>query len=228
MISVNSPSHNRPGSVGRVLPNLEVRLEHWDTGEACPTGVIGKILVKGPSVMNGYFDDFEATSMRLHRGWYDTQDMGYMDVDGYLWHVGRLARFLKIGGEMVSLPLVEDILQRALPPGVDGVVVEAPDATRGSRVVAVVTEGVDEREVLRQMGGDLPNDRAAETVRGRPGAAEDAERQDRLPQSHRGRARPRPPSVRVRPAGDGAHRATTIAVMSSTCSVPIVARMRRR
>jgi acyl-[acyl-carrier-protein]-phospholipid O-acyltransferase/long-chain-fatty-acid--[acyl-carrier-protein] ligase len=107
--------------------------------------------------MNGYFDDFEATSMRLHRGWYDTQDMGYMDADGYLWHVGRLARFLKIGGEMVSLPQVEDILQRALPPGVDGVVVEAPDAARGSRVVAVVTEGVDEREVLRQMSGDLPN-----------------------------------------------------------------------
>jgi acyl-[acyl-carrier-protein]-phospholipid O-acyltransferase/long-chain-fatty-acid--[acyl-carrier-protein] ligase len=134
-----------------------VRLEHWDTGEPCPTGAIGKILVKGPSVMNGYFDDFEATSMRLHRGWYDSQDMGYMDADGYLWHVGRLARFLKIGGEMVSLPLVEDILQRALPPGVDGVVVEAPDASRGSRVVAVVTEGVDEREVLRQMGGDLPH-----------------------------------------------------------------------
>ena len=155
VIAVNSPSHNRPGSVGRVLPNLEVRLEHWDTGEPCPVGAIGKILVKGPSVMNGYFDDFEATSMRLHRGWYDTQDMGYMDADGYLWHVGRLARFLKVGGEMVSLPQVEDILQRALPPGVDGVVVEAPDAARGSRVVAVVTEGVDEREVLRQMAGDL-------------------------------------------------------------------------
>lgn len=155
VIAVNSPSHNRPGSVGRVLPNLEVRLEHWDTGDACPVGAIGKILVKGPSVMNGYFDDFEATSMRLHRGWYDTQDMGYMDADGYLWHVGRLARFLKVGGEMVSLPQVEDLLQRALPPGVDGVVVEAPDAARGSRVVAVVTEGVDEREVLRQMAGDL-------------------------------------------------------------------------
>ena len=155
VIAVNSPSHNRPGSVGRVLPNLEVRLEHWDTGEACPVGAIGKILVKGPSVMSGYFDDFEATSMRLHRGWYDTQDMGYMDADGYLWHVGRLARFLKVGGEMVSLPQVEDILQRALPPGVDGVVVEAPDAARGSRVVAVVTEGVDDREVLRQMAGDL-------------------------------------------------------------------------
>jgi len=156
VISVNSPPHNRPGSVGRVLPNLEVRLEHWDTGEPCPVGTTGKILVKGPSVMAGYFDDFEATSTRLHRGWYDTQDMGYMDADGYLWHVGRLARFLKVGGEMVSLVQAEDILQRALPAGVDGVVVEVPDAARGSKIVAVVTEGVDEREVIRQMGGELP------------------------------------------------------------------------
>jgi acyl-[acyl-carrier-protein]-phospholipid O-acyltransferase/long-chain-fatty-acid--[acyl-carrier-protein] ligase len=157
VISVNSPPHNRPGSVGRVLPNLEVRLVHWDTGDACPVGTIGKILVKGPSVMNGYFDDFEATAMRLHLGWYDTQDMGYRDADGYLWHVGRLARFLKVGGEMVSLVQVEDILQRALPPGVDGVIVETPDASRGARIVAVVTEGVDDREVLRQMGGELSN-----------------------------------------------------------------------
>jgi acyl-[acyl-carrier-protein]-phospholipid O-acyltransferase / long-chain-fatty-acid--[acyl-carrier-protein] ligase len=155
VISVNAPAHNRPGSVGRVLPNIEVRLEHWETGEPCPVGATGKILVKGPSVMNGYFDDFEATSMRLHRGWYDTQDMGYMDADGYLWHVGRLARFIKIGGEMVSLVQVEDALQRAVPPGVDGVVAEVADAARGSRVVAVVTEGVDEREVVRQMSGEL-------------------------------------------------------------------------
>jgi acyl-[acyl-carrier-protein]-phospholipid O-acyltransferase/long-chain-fatty-acid--[acyl-carrier-protein] ligase len=62
VISVNSPTHNRPGSVGRVLPNLEVRLEHWDTAEPCPVGTTGKILVKGPSVMAGYFDDFEATA----------------------------------------------------------------------------------------------------------------------------------------------------------------------
>ena len=120
VISVNSPHDNRPGSVGRVLPNLEVRLEHWETGEPCAVGTTGKILVKGPSVMNGHFDDFESTSTAAAPRWYDTQDMGYMDADGYLWHVGRLVRFLKVGGEMVSLVQVEDILQRALPPGVDG------------------------------------------------------------------------------------------------------------
>jgi acyl-[acyl-carrier-protein]-phospholipid O-acyltransferase/long-chain-fatty-acid--[acyl-carrier-protein] ligase len=93
----------------------------------------------------------------MRRGWYDTQDMGYMDEDGYLWHVGRLARFLKVGGEMVSLVRVEDVLERALPPGVVCSVVEVPDAARGSKIVAVVSEGVNEREVLRQMGNELPN-----------------------------------------------------------------------
>ena len=107
--------------------------------------------------MAGYFDDFEANASRMQRGWYDTQDMGYMDEEGYLWHVGRLARFLKIGGEMVSLVRVEDVLERAVPSGVACSVVEVPDATRGSRIIAVVSEGVDEREVLRQMSGELPN-----------------------------------------------------------------------
>jgi acyl-[acyl-carrier-protein]-phospholipid O-acyltransferase/long-chain-fatty-acid--[acyl-carrier-protein] ligase len=157
VISVNSPEHNRPGSVGRVLPNVEVRMEHYETGDPCPVGTIGRIMVKGPSVMSGYFDDFEANATRMRRGWYDTQDMGYMDADGYLWHVGRLARFLKIGGEMVSLVRVEDVLERAVPPGVVCSVVEVPDATRGSKIVAVVSEGVNEREVLRQMSGELPN-----------------------------------------------------------------------
>jgi acyl-[acyl-carrier-protein]-phospholipid O-acyltransferase/long-chain-fatty-acid--[acyl-carrier-protein] ligase len=157
VISVNSPEHNRPGSVGRVLPNLEVRLEHYETGEPCPPGTIGKIMVKGPCVMAGYFDDFESNASRMHRGWYDTQDMGYMDAEGYLWHVGRLARFLKIGGEMVSLVRVEDVLERAVPPGVVCSAVEVPDGARGSKIVAVVSEGVDQREVLRQMSGELPN-----------------------------------------------------------------------
>jgi len=156
VIAVNSPDHNRPGSVGRVLPNIQVRMEHYETGDTCGVGQIGKILVKGESVIKSYYDDFEATANRVRQGWYDTGDMGYMDQDGYLWHVGRLGRFLKVGGEMVSLVQVEDVLERSLPPGVLGAAVEVPDASRGSRVVAAVTESVDERAVLAAMAGSLP------------------------------------------------------------------------
>jgi acyl-[acyl-carrier-protein]-phospholipid O-acyltransferase / long-chain-fatty-acid--[acyl-carrier-protein] ligase len=156
VISVNTPQHNRPGSVGRALPNVQVRIEHYDTGEACRVNEIGKVLVKGPSVMKGYFDDFEATSMHLRHGWYDTGDMGYMDDDGYLWHVGRLRRFLKIAGEMVSLVKVEDVLERLLPDDCACCVVEVPDALRGARIVAAVTSQVDEKLVLSQMAESLP------------------------------------------------------------------------
>jgi len=156
VISVNTPEHNRPGSVGRVLPNLQVRMEHYETGEEGKVNEIGKILVKGDSVMAAYFDDFEATALRMRHGWFDTGDMGYMDEDGYLWHVGRLTRFLKIGGEMVSLVQVEDVLQRVVPAEVTCAVVEVPDALRGSKIVAVVTGQVDERAVMKQMGAELP------------------------------------------------------------------------
>jgi len=156
VISVNAPGHNRPGSTGHVLPNLQVRIEHFETGEVCDTGQVGKILVKGESVMSGYFDDFEATALRMRHGWYDTGDMGYLDDDGYLWHAGRLGRFVKIGGEMVSLGQVQDVLDRMLPESVSGAIVEVADVVRGSKIVAVVTEGIDNRDVLRRMGGELP------------------------------------------------------------------------
>jgi acyl-[acyl-carrier-protein]-phospholipid O-acyltransferase / long-chain-fatty-acid--[acyl-carrier-protein] ligase len=156
VISVNTPQHNRAGSVGRALPNVKVRIEHYDTGEECPVNQIGKVLVKGPSVMSGYFDDFETTSLHIRHGWYDTGDMGYMDDDGYLWHVGRLRRFLKIAGEMVSLVKVEDVLERLLPDDCACCVVEVPDAVRGARIVAAVTAEVDEKTVLSQMAESLP------------------------------------------------------------------------
>jgi acyl-[acyl-carrier-protein]-phospholipid O-acyltransferase / long-chain-fatty-acid--[acyl-carrier-protein] ligase len=156
-ITVNTPDFNRPGSVGRPLQGVQVRVENYETGEACAVGEIGKILVKGENVMKGYFDDFEQNSLSMRHGWYDTGDMGYMDVDGYLWHVGRLKRFLKIGGEMVSLIRVEIVLERLLPSDFECCVVEVPDHIRGARIVVAVTKPVDEKKLLKQMAEELPN-----------------------------------------------------------------------
>jgi acyl-[acyl-carrier-protein]-phospholipid O-acyltransferase/long-chain-fatty-acid--[acyl-carrier-protein] ligase len=156
-ITVNTHNNNRPGSVGKVIPNVQVRMEHYETGEECKVGEIGKILVKGDNVMKGYFDDFEQTSLSIRHGWYDTGDMGYMDGDGYLWHVGRLKRFIKIGGEMVSLIKVEDVLEKFLPQDVQCCVVEVPDAIRGAKIVAAVTHSIDDKAVLKKMSDHLPN-----------------------------------------------------------------------
>ncbi len=156
-ITVNTLENNRPGSVGRPIDGVQVMVENYETGETCNIGEIGKILVKGDNVMKGYFDDFEQTSLSIRHGWYDTGDMGYKDAEGYLWHVGRLKRFLKIGGEMVSLIKVEDVLEKLLPQDAECCVVEVPDAIRGARIVAAITQPIDEKATLNKMAEQLPN-----------------------------------------------------------------------
>ena len=156
VISVNLPGSNKPGSVGKVVANARVKIENYDTGDDCKPNDVGRILVKGDLVMKGYFDEFEETSMRVRHGWYDTGDMGYLDEDGYLWHAGRLKRFVKIGGEMVSLVRVEIALERLLPEGVECCVVEVPDLHKGARIIAAVTKHLDERKTLKQMAESLP------------------------------------------------------------------------
>lgn len=157
VISVNTPEHNKPGSIGKVVPGVQVRIENYETGMECASRETGRIMVKGDSVMKGYLDDFEETSMRIRHGWYDTGDMGYLDEDGFLWHAGRLKRFVKVGGEMVSLVRVEDALEKVLPAGVSCCVVEVPDALKGAKIVAAVTEQVDEKGILSRMSEHLPN-----------------------------------------------------------------------
>jgi len=156
VISVNSHEFNKPGSTGRVIPGVQVRIENFETGKECATREVGKIMVKGDSVMKGYYDDPELTANALKDGWYDTGDMGYLDDEGYLWHAGRFKRFAKVGGEMVSLVKVENILEKHLPEGVSCCVVEIMDEKKGSYIVATVSQEVNKTEVLRKMMDELP------------------------------------------------------------------------
>lgn len=157
VVSVNTHTHNKPGSIGRPLPNVKVMVENYETGEECARGEVGKILVKGDNVMKGYFDDIEETALHIRHGWYDTGDMGLIDEDGFIWHLGRLKRFVKIGGEMISLVKVENVLEELLPDEFSCCVVEVPDAAKGAKIVAAVTERVNEKEILKQMAKQLPN-----------------------------------------------------------------------
>lgn len=156
VVSTNLPGANKPGSIGKVLPSVRVRIVDIHSGEALPPGREGKILVKGDLVMKGYFDDLEETSLRIKDGWYETGDMGVLDEEGYLWHRGRLKRFVKIGGEMVSLVRVETEMLKFLPEGIDCCVVEVPDSLKGAKIVAAVTQPVSERKLLKAMAAELP------------------------------------------------------------------------
>ena len=156
VISVNSLKYNRPGSTGKVIPGIEVRIVNPETGDSCKTGEVGIILVKGNTVMKGYYNDPEQTAEVLKDGWYNTGDMGFLDAEEFLWHAGRFKRFTKVGGEMVSLVKVENVLEKYLPQGVSCCVVEVMNEKKGSSIIAAVSGEIHKTEILRKMMNDLP------------------------------------------------------------------------
>ena len=157
VISANPRDRNKPGSIGTPIPGTEIRIQNLDTGADCAVGETGKILVKGDGVMQGYLNDIEESSLRLKSGWYDTGDLGYLDEDGYLWHKGRLKRFVKIGGEMVSLVMVEETMNALTPLEVECCAVELPDSKRGSKIVGVTNTKVDQQDLNKKLSKALPN-----------------------------------------------------------------------
>lgn len=109
VISVNTTFDNNPGSVGRLLPGMHARLE--------PVPGItegGRLLVKGPNVMTGYLNQEVNEAFQALGGWYDTGDIAKIDEHGFITLFGRVKRFAKISGEMISLTSVEDTLRENL------------------------------------------------------------------------------------------------------------------
>jgi len=156
VISVNSEKFSKLGSVGKPLPGVQVKIVDRETDEELPPNKEGKILVKGDLVMEGYLGDLEETSLRIRNGWYDTGDMGVLDEDGFLWHRGRLKRFVKVGGEMVSLVRVESVLENLLPEDSVCCVVDVPNPTKGADIVAAIaTSEIDRKKILKQMAKEL-------------------------------------------------------------------------
>jgi len=155
VISANLPGANKPGSIGRVLKNIQVRITDINTGKDLPTGEEGNILVKGGLVMKGYLGDLEETALKIKDGWYETGDMGVFDEDGFLWHKGRLKRFAKIGGEMVSLVRIESVLAKHIPENQECCVVEVPDARKGAMIVVAMTVDLDTKELKQQLSKEL-------------------------------------------------------------------------
>ena len=113
VITVNM-TEDRSKGVGKPLPGIEVRIVHLETHVPLTQGEQGLILIRGPNVFGGYINPGIASPfITLADGpWYSSGDLGYLDPDGALILSGRLKRFIKIGGEMVSLSAIEDALQR--------------------------------------------------------------------------------------------------------------------
>ena len=137
-VSVNTPLEPRNASVGRLLPGMEYKLEKV---EGVDEG--GRLFVRGPNVMKGYLNaDANAKFLALN-GWYDTGDIVSVDADGYLHIRGRMKRFAKVSGEMVSLTAVEDALAGAFPQyglRCQIAVITRPDENKGEALIVVTNE----------------------------------------------------------------------------------------
>lgn len=151
---------HREDRLGRVLPGMAIKIVHPETNDVLPPGEEGLIWVKGPNVMHGYLNKPELTESVLRDGWYNTGDVGLMDPDGFFAITGRLARFSKLGGEMISHGAVEKVLQDALNLSPDQLaVVAVEDDRRGEKLcvihtVATLSEATIQ-ETLKEL--DIPN-----------------------------------------------------------------------
>jgi acyl-[acyl-carrier-protein]-phospholipid O-acyltransferase/long-chain-fatty-acid--[acyl-carrier-protein] ligase len=129
---------SRDGSVGRALPGLHVFAVDIATHAVLPPGGEGLLVVRSPARMRGYLGRPDLTAEVFIHGGYNTGDVGHVDVDGFIHITGRLARFAKIGGEMVPLDHVQAALMQVAGDR-DVVVSAVPDAVRGERVVVMHT-----------------------------------------------------------------------------------------
>lgn len=93
IISANSTEHHKLGSSGKPVPRMEIKIVDEDMN-AMPTGERGEIVVRGGNVMKGYWKNAEATAESIVDGWLHTEDMGYLDDDGYLYVLGRTKSLL--------------------------------------------------------------------------------------------------------------------------------------
>ncbi len=123
------------------------------------TNSTGRLFVRGPNVMRGYLNPEANARFQALDGWYDTGDIAKVDADGFLYILGRLKRFAKISGEMVSLAAVEDALAGAFPKyglRFAVAVLSRPDAVRGERLIAITNEPKltleEVREAIRSRG----------------------------------------------------------------------------
>ena len=149
VLAVNTPMAYRSGSVGQLLPNVEHRL--------LPVPGIergGMLHVRGPNLMSGYYRHgapgrLETPASEAGAGWYETGDIVTMDDEGFVSIVGRLKRFAKIAGEMVSLEVVEKIAAQASPGQMHGASSQA-DGARGEAIVLFTTDRALTRERLAE------------------------------------------------------------------------------
>jgi acyl-[acyl-carrier-protein]-phospholipid O-acyltransferase/long-chain-fatty-acid--[acyl-carrier-protein] ligase len=147
VLAVNTPMAYRSGTVGQLLPCIE---HHLNPVPGIDKG--GMLHVRGPNLMSGYYlfdapGQLQPPSSEAGKGWYATGDVVTIDDDGFVSIIGRVKRFAKIAGEMVSLEVVETMALQASPDAKHGATTQ-PDSARGECIVLFTTDAALTRETL--------------------------------------------------------------------------------
>jgi fatty-acyl-CoA synthase len=155
--ATDDPLEKRVSTVGRILPNLEVKVVDAE-GNTCPVGIKGELYTRGYSVMKGYWDDEARTRETIVDGWMHTGDLATIDAEGYCNIVGRVKDMLIRGGENVYPREVEEFLYRH-PAIQDVQVFGVPDARFGEEVACWVVlkggQGATEEDIREFCRGQI-------------------------------------------------------------------------
>lgn len=157
VIATNFPNHCKKNSVGQLVTQMEYRLRPI---EGIPHG--GELVVRGPNIMQGYLAKDYAGNDFLHNpeteelgtGWYATGDVVEIDENGFLTIVGRIKRFAKIAGEMVSLTAVEELAAKVWPDA-QHAAIALPDPKKGERIILITNQENAEKSAVIRLGREL-------------------------------------------------------------------------
>jgi len=160
LVSINRVDNVRQGTIGSIMPSMEYAIIDPETSVRAGVGRQGILLVRGPNIFNGYYRSGNGTGFTEFEGkrWYNTGDFVVEDQDGILTFCGRKKRFIKLGGEMISLPAIESVLLSHFPGHDDNgptLAVEATPTDERPEVVLFTTLGVTREEAnsrIREAG----------------------------------------------------------------------------
>lgn len=155
-------TERRLGSVGRLMPGMQVRVISTDSGEKQPSTLTGLLSYKGLNLFPGYLNQPMQTEAALQDGWYSSGDIGRLDADGFLWIEGRQSRFSKIAGEMVPHATIEQKIEEVCQAHgeleIHAAVVGVKDDAKGEALIALTTSHFPADQIrtfLSEVG--LPN-----------------------------------------------------------------------
>jgi len=132
VLAANQPGEIQAGTIGKMLPGIETRIEPVEG-----LNDAGRLFVRGPNIMKGYISpDSPGQVVPLAEGWHDTGDVVSVNEDGHYVIRGRLKRFAKIGGEMVSLTVVENCASALWPDNMHAAAI-VPNPKRGEQIVLI-------------------------------------------------------------------------------------------